>query len=56
MLLLVLDWVSGRPFGELCLVPTVCSPANVTTSMVALGDVAKDAVEKMTGEKVTAKH
>jgi len=24
--------------------------------MVALGDVAKDAVEKMTGEKVTAKH
>jgi len=24
--------------------------------MVALGDVAKEAVEKLTGDKVTAKH
>ncbi|KAJ9641933.1 Mitochondrial DNA replication protein yhm2 [Coniosporium tulheliwenetii] len=27
-----------------------------TVCMVALGDVAKDAVEKLTGDKVTAKH
>ena len=27
-----------------------------TVCMVALGDIAKDAVEKMTGETVTAKH
>jgi hypothetical protein len=27
-----------------------------TICMVALGDVAKEAVEKMTGDKVTAKH